>query len=635
VRGRVLDPEGKAAAGAKIYLISAKHTGTEPVARADADGKFQVALKPEEVGPDGRLLAAAEGCGPDWVDLARVDKGEVTFRLRKDDVPVTGRVQTLEGQPVVGAVVEVERLGRPAEGDQEAWLANNARLRKEQVWMNERGLLTVSPSAFGARLSAVTDKDGAFRLTGAGRDRVLALRVRGRDVEHKFFWAVTHADAPKDGYIKTGNLNYGVYGPELTVLVGPAKPIVGTVRDRATGKPVAGVMVQETERGVSTAYTDADGAYRLEGVPKKAFYYLTAAGKEGVPYFDGSRHAVTDTAGFDPLTVDFRLDRGVEITGRVVDADTGQPIAASVHYAESEDNPNRPREAPGEVRVLISRWGRTRPDGTYTVLALPGPGSLSVCAQAPDRYPLLDAARDLERLKVKSNPAAPVHAIAAVDADRKKPASLVHNFELRAGKARKVTVVGPDGKPLEGVQAAGLEPGGRPAPLSAATVSVSGLSARKRVLLFLQPEAKLGAVAVLNGESDEAVTVRLRPLGTVEGRVLDGDGKPWPGLRVRLTPEPPEEAYDNLPDELHAFQGAYGIWRGLWSGFLGRDAVTDRDGRFRLEGVLPGVAFGLFVSDGDLARERTLTASRRRVQVEAGKTSDLGTLKKGEGVSEK
>ena len=84
----------------------------------------------------------------------------------------------------------------------------------------------------------------------------------------------------------------------------------------------------------------------------------------------------------------------------------------------------------------------------------------------------------------------------------------------------------------------------------------------------------------------------------------------------------------------HAFQGVYGIRPGLWSDFTGRDAVTDADGRFRLDGVLPGVGFSLYVSDGDLREERTLAASRLHVRVEAGKTTDLGVLKKGEGVRE-
>src|SRR5262249_54887040 len=124
VSGQVLDPDGKPAAGAKVYLLGSKRIGAEAVATADADGKFRFTAKPEDVGFDGRVLAAAEGHAPDWIDLSRCEQGAVTLRLRTDDVPFTGRVVTLEGQPVAGATVEAERLGAPAEGDLKAWLEN-------------------------------------------------------------------------------------------------------------------------------------------------------------------------------------------------------------------------------------------------------------------------------------------------------------------------------------------------------------------------------------------------------------------------------------------------------------------------------------------------------------------------------
>jgi hypothetical protein len=44
--------------------------------------------------------------------------------------------------------------------------------------------------------------------------------------------------------------------------------------------------------------------------------------------------------------------------------------------------------------------------------------------------------------------------------------------------------------------------------------------------------------------------------------------------------------------------------------------------------VLPDVSFALYVSDGDLAKERTLVTTQNQVRVEAGKTKDLGILKR-------
>ncbi len=629
VSGKVLDPDGKAAVGAKLFLIGAKRPKGDASATTDADGKFRFTVKPEEIGSNGRLIAAADGAGADWIDFSQRGKGEVTLRLRKDDGAFTGRVVTLEGQPVAGATVEAERLGKPADGDDlTAWIDNNVKQRKEDIWINEKGLLTVAPTAFGPALTATTDKDGKFRLTGAGHDRVLSVRVRGEGVEHKFFWVVTRPDVPKAGYIKTGDLNHGLYGLDLTVLVGPSRPIVGKVTDAATGQPIKGVKV--VSNGVTTTWTDGDGKYRLEGVPKTTHYRVSVAGGKDVPYFDTFSRTIDDTAGFTPLTMDFTMHRGLEITGRVIDKATGLPVPAEIDYRAASDNPNLKKYIPDDQRLRsINSSGRVEADGSYWLLAIPGTGVLTVTTLAPDRYPVLDAQKELERLKVPSFLAEPVQAVVAVNADEKKPESLVYNIELQPGKARPGIVVGPDDKPLEGVKVAGLIPGAKAELMKTPTFELPPLSERKRILLFLLPDKKLGAVAVATGDADERLTVKLQPLGSLTGQVVDADGKAWPGLKVLLTPVNQRRGtYDNLPLELRVFQGVGGYYLGLWSDFIGRTAVTDADGRFKLESVLPGVDFVLYVSDGDLAKERTLVLTRNRVQVEADKAKDLGTLKK-------
>jgi RNA polymerase sigma factor (sigma-70 family) len=633
VAGRVLNPDDTPAAGAKVYVLGSKRTKAEAVATADAEGKFEFVVKGEEVGHNGRLLATGEDHAPDWVDLARCAQGAVTLRLHKDDVPFTGRVVTLEGQPVAGATVEAERIGKQAEGDDlKPWLDENVRLRKESIWLNERQLVTVTPAAFGKQLTATTDKDGKFRLTGAGRDRVLSLRVTGPGLEHKFFWVVTRPEAPKDGYFKTHDFNYGLYGAEVTVLLAPSKPLVGTVRDRKTDKPIAGITVQEVRHYVSKAVTDEQGRYRLEGVPKTAQYTLTAYGKKGVPYFDNAQMDVRDTAGFDPITVDFKMYRGVEVTGRVTDKATGKPVAARVMYFQSFDNPVVKNDPPPNSVFVYSNWGGTDPDGRYSVLALPGSGAVVVTVNAADAYPVVDAQVELRKWKTRGGPTRAAHSVFGVDPDETKPESLVRDVELTAGKSRKATVLGPDDKPLEGVHAFGLVPYEElPQTMKSHAFTLTGLGERKRILVFLHPEKKLGGVTVVSGDSEDAVTVKLQPLGTVEGTVLDADGKPWAGLRVKVTPAEPREDYDNLGYQQRDIQGNFSIYRGLPKKFLTRDMTTDKEGRFRVDGVLPGVDFDVYVGDGDLSRQGTLVVSKNRVRVEAGKANDLGVLKKDDG----
>jgi Carboxypeptidase regulatory-like domain len=75
--------------------------------------------------------------------------------------------------------------------------------------------------------------------------------------------------------------------------------IVGTVRDKDTGKPLAGITVQTTApfgnpgRYLMTT-TDVQGGYRFAGVPPKTDYGVEqdvlAAPKDGPPYVPTVQH---------------------------------------------------------------------------------------------------------------------------------------------------------------------------------------------------------------------------------------------------------------------------------------------------------------------------------------------------------
>ncbi len=92
-----------------------------------------------------------------------------------------------------------------------------------------------------------------------------------------------------------------------------------------------------------------------------------------------------------------------------------------------------------------------------------------------------------------------------------------------------------------------------------------------RTVLFQHDGRNLGAVLIIKpGEAIEPLrTVTLRPCATVTGRVVYGDGK-----RVRGEVEPRMSYGDNNE-----------------SGSVGPDFPLDADGRFRIEGVIPGASY--------------------------------------------
>src|SRR5262249_18351250 len=93
VSGQVLDSDGKPFAGAKLFVVtrSAKKEDLAVKATTGEDGGFRVSVAQTDLDREAKLVAAATGHGPDWIELGKGDKvGTVTLRLVKDDVPVAG-----------------------------------------------------------------------------------------------------------------------------------------------------------------------------------------------------------------------------------------------------------------------------------------------------------------------------------------------------------------------------------------------------------------------------------------------------------------------------------------------------------------------------------------------------------------
>jgi RNA polymerase sigma factor (sigma-70 family) len=627
--GRVVDEGGKPVPGARLALWTKAAAGQEsvpPRTTAGADGRFRLRAAPADLRRQGTLVATADGHGPDWARpdvLAR--GGELTLRLPRDDVPINGRVLDLEGRPVPGVSVEIVLLQPAPEGGLDTYIKE--RLRGH--YLHPPG---VRPEVVGWPAALTTDRDGRFRLTGAGRERLVQLYVRGEALEHARLWAMTRpGPLPK---LPTGH--YGLYGPTFDLLLGPSKPITGTVRDRHTGKPLAGIVIEEAAglRGRTT--TDAQGHYRLIGVPKHSEgYTLSAGGGKGVPYFDVTKFNIPGTSGREPLTVDFEMERGVEITGRLSDQATGKPVAGYVHYVTAPTNPNLKDYAGAFdlLCLLVSDWGRTAPDGTFTVLGIPGPGVLVAGANDVNRFAVVDAAKELSALGIREHPVQPCHALVRIDVAANDPKSLRRDIALEPARAVRGTIVGPDGRPLAGVHAAGLgapriavvaDPRDRPRSegLKTAEFTVQGLNpGGSRTLVFFHPEKKLGKVLTVRGDEAGPLTVRLDETGAATGRVVDARGRPWPGVTVavRLNGNPADAKDLPVTDLYHS---------GM-EGLLERQATTDRDGKFRVEGLVLGLPYTIQGSVPNSSGGRFVVFNWGKppgLAAEPGKTKDLGDV---------
>ena len=634
---RVLDPDGKPAVGAKVYrsnnlfrgldhdmetAVLFADTGPDGTFRlTEEDAKAAKAVKDDEA--RHQILAMTEGRGPALAVPSAPD-GLKVLRLVRDDVPIRGRVLDVDGKPVVGASVQLMAILWHSSNQLDEWLAA---LEAEKVaypvqyrllhWWASNDL----PSLFPA---VITDRDGRFTLRGVGRERVASMLISGPGIETRFEYAATR-EMPEAKYPDFDRQNVGstvtYHGASFDMVAGPGLEIVGTVVDQDTGQPIAGVTVRNTAafgnplRFLKTT-TDAQGRYKLQGLPPKSSFgddqELLASLKDGPPYLA----AVQEVGeGRGTITRDFRLKRGAWATGRVIDRATGKAVRAQFDYFILEDNPHL-KDYPkyGTVRVGMPFY--TDDDGRYKIAVMPGRGILGA-RKGNDSYRLgvgVDKIPGLkiERGMVRAEPSylMPTNYNTVVGIDPKPgDESVVTDIELDRGRTLQGTIVGPGGESVPGARIMGegdhFQSWSRK-PLPSATFEVHGLgSDRKRGLLFWHKEKNLAASYVVKPGEIGPLTIKLEPAGSLNGRLVDDDGRPRAG--VQMTCNRPYEGEDSR----------------FASGSLPDPIQTDADGRFHASGLVPGLKYSLSSWKG-----RMMTGDAiKDVVVKPGEVKDLGDVK--------
>ncbi len=603
---RVLDPLGKPAEGAKVYRSNSVFytLDRDPetavmLAGTGADGTFLLPVEDAKA-DEGKqqVVAIAPGYGPALASPSDPD-GLKVLRLVKDDVPIRGRVLDIDGKPVAGASVQVVGIYWHPSGKLDEWLAA---LDEEKVAYPVQYRLLRSwwnndvPSLFPA---VTTDRDGRFAIRGVGRERVASLMISGPGIETRFEYAATR-DMPAAKFPDFDRQNQGsiitYHGASFEMIAGPGLELVGTVRDKDTGKPLAGVTVQNTAafgnplRFLRTT-TDAEGRYKLLGLPSKSSFgddqQLLASLKDGPPYLPAVQPV---GEGHGTITKDFQLKRGAWATGRVIDKATGKPVQAQMEYYILEGNPHL-EEYPTYGTIRVGMPFNAGEDGRYKIAVMPGRGVLGA-RKGNDTYRLGLGTDKIPGLKVTSGMVmsrpsylVPTNFNTIVGIDPKPgDESVVTDIELDRGRTLKGTLVGPSGEPVSGAFVMGTEDffqSWEHEPLASSEFEVHSLgSESKRALIFWHKEKNLTGSRVIKPGEDGPITIKLEPCGTLTGRLVDDEGQPRAGVQMTtIGPYPEGDAkfqYGSLPDAIK----------------------TDADGRFRVSGLVPGLKYSLAVWKG-------------------------------------
>ena len=639
--GRVLGPDGAPIEGATLHLHSYDlddPNGAAARATSDAEGRFRFevpkaafdATYAEEPWRYVPLLARAEGLGVGLAEYDQLDAG-LSLRLPTDDRPVQGRVIDLQGRPVAGARVRLRDVSAPNEGDLTGWL-DALRDSGEAYGVAPTHLSISWSTTAGDDLfpAATTDADGRFRIDGIGRERVAELLISGSTIETSIVHVMTRAEetirVPE--YARSHGSDLVTYhGTGFEHVAGPSRPVEGVVRDLDSGVPLEGILVVgERAHGNPRAYvesvTDARGRYRLVGLPRGREGYLLALPPSDAPYADRfkaamgmppdeampylrARFAVGDEGGIGPVSLDVALKRGVWVTGRVVDAETNAPASAQVSYFVFSDNPGL-EEFPG-YRQSGHHFGFTGLDGTFGLVAFPGPGLLAARADE-DRYAFAVGADAIghrnERGIIRAQPSIPVpsnfHVLAEIDPAADAEA-ITRDLRLDPGRALSGTVLDPDGMPLSGATVAGQKDMAYwEGPLEGSSFEVVGLLPGKgRTLNFRHDDRELVGLLELTGDEPGPLSVRLGPWGSAVGRVVDVAGEAVGKVELIVSHDPGgnDLAWGRVP--------------------------VDREGRFRVEGLVPGERYRPYV-----LRDGYLEIGKLEVEIAVapGESKDLGDV---------
>jgi RNA polymerase sigma factor (sigma-70 family) len=657
--GKVLDPAGKPFVGAQVYLVLADaQMNLHKIAASAADGRFLATVSRREIAGNGpvdrwrfaKIAATAQGYGPDWASTPvpaipnAANREDLTLRLAKDDVPIAGRLVTEAGQPVAGARVVSLTLayGKTASGEPVPWDS-----RENIAGWTDLRLGSLVPEV-------ASDAEGRFQIAGIGRDRLVTLRITGKDVAQQDLKVQTRLTAAESAPVagqSAGDppLARPILGASFVLTTTPARVLEGTVREQGSGKPIAGAIV-------NTLRTDHGGRFRIDGLSPEFSIPLQIAGPAGAPYFP--RRLTVESKGSDrgPVRVNVELSRAILIRGRVIDSETGQPLAGRVRYAPLKGNPNL-------VRFLGDAQNSQDLDdhGEFAVVGMPGPGAVIVTVgegetlffprtlgASPDDLRRGTALADDElMLNTVPRPMSLVgsHAYQRIDAPADQP-SIEVNFALalHPGKTVMVRAVEPSGRDLPGVIAYGLQD---PTLEKAENICGDGPFPVQnldpgwpRRVMFLSPARGLAGFRDLTGDEGAPVTVRLYPGASITGCVVDRAGMPIAGVDLSLV-------YDDPKNQPHI-----GFPNGKWlltaeemtrDRRLRPDAETlrsinivmssSKDGRFQIRNVVPGVRCHLQVIVPN-ARRLGMKAPRGEGKkpvfdrtLSAGETLELGDVR--------
>ncbi len=485
ITGKVLSPASEPVSGAKVFTY---YCALEPtphpesiVVASGTDGRFEIVFEELDGADEYTVGAFKDGYAVGWT-LAHPDE-EVEVQLGANPVSCSGQVVDHAGQPVAGVAVSVMFVFAPPDEDSDDFL-----------YLGPASILT-----------AITDAGGDFQISG--------LPVG------KYVWLTADAEG-KAARIQPDLIHTS--SSDIRITLEPAASISGRVtRD---GQPVEDVHVSASgERGSEDGFSGPDGAYTIGGLVSGQYTVAVREPLEG--YIGSGCAAVWLSIGEQYTGADLELITGGLVEGRIVDADTGEPVAGATVYgmravdalpvdstsAESDEAGQYVlRLAPGEQTVYPADWEEDFPYAT------PEPSQRHVTVVGQETVTGVDFTMKKKALVSGTVRTEDGQLVANATISVAKEGSWSSSCDLYEGMIIRQVQTDEQGCFALRLERRGYDVGSA------------------WMVLARDTEHGLAGVAFLEEDTDQTVEITLKPGAYVTSRVIDPDGQPISRIPVMV-----------------------------------------------------------------------------------------------------
>jgi hypothetical protein len=523
--GKVLDSAGAPAVDAKV---SAYANQRDPVldlmtiiplgeTTAGADGGFALTVRFKPVNSRSGILITArkEGVGLDAANWSTGNATTISLALWKPGT-LSGMVVDEADKPLAGAEVHL-------------------------ILMIPEGKLLpgIGPLDW---LCVKSDAQGGFSFRGvpavATADLLVAAPGRTTTLAGMREW-------------RGSKLKFQVGQADIKIVLRPDARIEGTVLDKTSRKPVAGVRLAATPgfttyRGVASfiGVSGADGAFQIRGLPVGQVTLRVIGSGDAPAEWVAGPLALAATTGDAGQKATVEVSRGGLLDVVVTDQNTDAPVPGVTVRGFSEVSDT----------YTASFTGVTDKNGVARFRL--NPGSATVQSLQCEGYQPLRQRMDATIIEARTE----------------------HIDAKLTPLAKAVGVVrDPEGKPVAGAEIRVLPYGGTTRTDEAGKFSASSaIESRGNAQLLVRHVERNLAVLTDFAEDDQGMDIRLESAGTVSGKVVAPDGKPIAKATINVLLAA-ARMYSPVADNV----------------------ATGADGAFRVQALPPGSSYRLMaLADG-------------------------------------